>query len=613
MFGSHVSSGVIADELLYSAKMGKNEYLSIKNFRLKELEQTRKDIVSSGLDLDNPDVLKAQKYINRTQKIIDSFEKKWLKKFNIDISSKDDSYNIIEGLSHRGIAGGLRKKNTDFGSGWDALKGLLRASETFEGMAASKEFQSVLKSATFQKKLGQGAFSEAHLMKSSFRGKEFEFVRKFTKSGQLDVDAIKEGRILQDLEKGGYKNAPSFYGSRTTRTGTELDQEYFRGEVLSSISNAGQYQVKATSAIQGLHQQGILHRDLHSQNVMIVNTPGGGKEIGLIDYGKSQYLRDIEPELRNIKKESDTYIFNKMFTNKAPNRFSAKDDRSNTIEGLGHGGFAANIRHILSDFGSGLISNLFEGVSNLLAKKVTASGMKQGIKDFLGKEGIQVVKNQPLVGFIKQSSQISMNPSYIRANVEGILGRKISGKELDIYSNLTLAHETSEYYHYKRFAEKGVLKQRKVFGSHYSPAIIADEMLMAAKSGHFQEMKNFRLGEVSLIEKDSSLSKQYSEYIRRTRKMYSSFESKWLPKFNVEAEVQPESIFSRIKNVFAPKTETITQVAEMKAGKKIKTSIQQREASRAMSINARGGHAHENNVQNKSFFNEVIKSAKLVR
>jgi serine/threonine protein kinase len=531
------------------------------------------------------------------------------------ISSDDNDYNTIEGMSHRGIAKYHRWRFTDFGSGWDALRGLLRASETFEGMAASREFQSVLKSATFQKKLGQGAFSEAHLMKSSFRGKEFEFVRKFTKAGQLDVDAIKEGRILQDLEKGGYKNAPSFYGSRTTRAGTELDQEYFRGESLSS--SAGQYQTKATAAVQGLHQQGILHRDLHSQNVMVVNTPGGGKEVGIIDYGKSQYLKDIEPELRDIKKESDTYVFNKMFANKAPNRFSARDDRSNTIEGLGHGGFAANIRHILSDFGSGLISSLFEGASGLLAKKVTASGMKQGIKSFLEEEGVQVVKNQPLIGFFKHpitGSQISLNPSYLKANVEGVLGRKISGKELDIYSNLTLAHEASEFYHYKRFAEKGLLKQRKVFGSHYSPAIIADEMLMAAKSGHFQEMKNFRLGELSLIEKDSSLSKQYSDYIRRTRKMYSSFETKWLPKFNVEAEPQAESIFSRFKNLMSsPKTENITQVAEMRAVKKVKSSILQTEASRAMTINARAGHAHESGIQGKSFFNEVVKSSKLVR
>jgi len=36
-------------------------------------------------------------------------------------SGKDDSYNTLEGLSHRGEAGRLRRLNTDFGSGWRGL------------------------------------------------------------------------------------------------------------------------------------------------------------------------------------------------------------------------------------------------------------------------------------------------------------------------------------------------------------------------------------------------------------------------------------------------------------------------------------------------------------
>jgi len=36
-------------------------------------------------------------------------------------SGRDDNFNVIEGLRHDGIAGGLRQRNTDFGSGWIGL------------------------------------------------------------------------------------------------------------------------------------------------------------------------------------------------------------------------------------------------------------------------------------------------------------------------------------------------------------------------------------------------------------------------------------------------------------------------------------------------------------
>ena len=51
-------------------------------------------------------------------------------------SGRDDSYNTIEGLGHKGIAPNTRHTLTDFGSGWDMLRGLVRASETFEQMTA---------------------------------------------------------------------------------------------------------------------------------------------------------------------------------------------------------------------------------------------------------------------------------------------------------------------------------------------------------------------------------------------------------------------------------------------------------------------------------------------
>jgi len=56
-------------------------------------------------------------------------------------SGKDDAYNTIEGLSHKGMAGRTRRENTDFGSGWRGIFGRVKSFfKVRETLALEKRF-----------------------------------------------------------------------------------------------------------------------------------------------------------------------------------------------------------------------------------------------------------------------------------------------------------------------------------------------------------------------------------------------------------------------------------------------------------------------------------------
>ena len=63
----------------------------------------------------------------------------------------------------------MRHLLTDFGSGWNALRGLVRAGETFEEMINSSAFQRALFNGESIEKLGEGKFGKVYRMQSTFR------------------------------------------------------------------------------------------------------------------------------------------------------------------------------------------------------------------------------------------------------------------------------------------------------------------------------------------------------------------------------------------------------------------------------------------------------------
>lgn len=193
----------------------------------------------------------------------------------VRFSGFDDAYNIIEGLRHGGSAQAMRRRLTDFGSGWNALRGLVRANETFAQMTGGKGFKQALSSAREGRTLGSGMFGEAREMISTFRGQEFRFARKTGEIGEHEVAAMRraQGTVTPDIY--------------TAKKG-QIDMELFSGTTLQDMpaTQLEGLQGKVKSAFAKMHATGFEHGDPHLGNVML--TKEG--RIGLIDLGRAKKL-----------------------------------------------------------------------------------------------------------------------------------------------------------------------------------------------------------------------------------------------------------------------------------------------------------------------------------
>lgn len=108
---SEEKSRELADELASETPESKNIFNDKKNSLLGGLLRKKAD----NADYDS--------IFNLFDTARSRAEKAYKNKPRITIPSKDDHYNTIEGLQHRGVAGATRAQNTDFGSGWRGLVG----------------------------------------------------------------------------------------------------------------------------------------------------------------------------------------------------------------------------------------------------------------------------------------------------------------------------------------------------------------------------------------------------------------------------------------------------------------------------------------------------------
>ena len=206
---------------------------------------------------------------------------------NLLFSSSDDEYNSIEGLRHGGFSGNSRRYNTDFGSGWNALRGLTRAGETFAEMTASKGFQEALRGGRSIKELGKGGFGSAALHKGSFRGSDFDFVRKTGNIKEYEVAALK-------AVEGG--NSPSYYANSTAADGVgTLDMEFFPPLAPDNARNASKISKgEFSDALNKVHNSGYSHGDLHPENLVFTQTPEGVPKVGILDFGEAFPVQPVD-------------------------------------------------------------------------------------------------------------------------------------------------------------------------------------------------------------------------------------------------------------------------------------------------------------------------------
>lgn len=251
--------------------------------------------------------------------------------YSIMFSGRKENFNTIEGLRHGGMAEQKRKELTDFGSGWNALRGLTRASETLAEMTSSKAFQTALKEATQVKLLGKGDFATVSKMSAKFRGKDFSFARKVGNIHPNEAQALEElgGSLAPNLYRSEMGGVAGTGPLSSFRKGT-LDMEYFEGTTMKDTPwLTGKESIKKKinrKAIKEMSKSGWEHMDLGGgKNTMMINTKEGIK-VGVIDFGLSA---------------------------KTGQKFSGKDDAYNTIEGMFHGGISQKLRRKNTDFGSG--------------------------------------------------------------------------------------------------------------------------------------------------------------------------------------------------------------------------------------------------------------------
>lgn len=258
---------------------------------------------------------------------------------NTKIPSKDDFYNTIEGLKHGGLAEGIRKKLTDFGSGYDAIRALARKlGKSFEEIIGSSEFrESLQKGLASGGKLGRGAFGETFVYESEYMGKKFSFVGKRTHE---------EGKVLEELLKSGKAEiGPHKYIANYNKIGLQREEEVMRmiggrtstvpeyygkiddmilmehmpGKTLSELKKEIPGFVLPTRAAKKLErtmaraeQYGYINPDLNTGNILYDPV---SKRVSSIDYGFAQDVMDYAP---GKAAEAKQFISERLATMKDP-------------------------------------------------------------------------------------------------------------------------------------------------------------------------------------------------------------------------------------------------------------------------------------------------------
>lgn len=224
-----------------------------------------------------------------------------------NLPTENRGLNSFDGMPHGGLAGQLRKENTAFGSKYDRVRALSSMmGSTFESLTKSSSFQKALSSAVPVRSLGKGAFGEATLMKTTFQGEDFQFVRKQIQEGAREslfekaanpekylrsLDLSHEARMMSPL--GQTETVPSVYRSTEKELlmehmpGEELYKYFGRGGELPSSAKESLYKSIGEAA-----ERGIENLDIHQGNVLF--DPATGRT-SWIDWGQAQQVENVFP------------------------------------------------------------------------------------------------------------------------------------------------------------------------------------------------------------------------------------------------------------------------------------------------------------------------------
>lgn len=284
-----------------------------------------------------------------------------------NISGKDDIYNTIEGLSHKGLASALRKIFTDFGSGWRGI--FSKVAGFFSKSARLKQARSALPSdirdLTF--------FGSSKLAKAL--GQRIEAGGTYT-AGK--IESLLEGRILSKsvkselgrlnthiskLHSTGYRNIPIVFNRRSYGASDLISTAYHEYGHAVTLEGVGY-----TKSAAEIYKKYMLSKDTgfrEFRDLMIepVKQFGGNVSSEMMAESVSLYRQ----RMAGIKKPT---LAKAYFSGKpgqeglesmsnfgrdlVQGRIAGTDDPYNTIEALRHGGMAEQMRREIDvKFGSG--------------------------------------------------------------------------------------------------------------------------------------------------------------------------------------------------------------------------------------------------------------------
>jgi serine/threonine protein kinase len=154
-------------------------------------------------------------------------------------------------------------------------------------------------------KLGQGGAGEVYLAKDTQLDRDVALKRMKIPEGvtaeQVAQDLMREARTLSTLQ---HPNIVTIYDVGKDEVGPFVVLEYLKGETLGDVIERGalplgDFAEVVVQSLEGLiaaHSMGLVHRDLKSDNLMVVWLPSGKFQIKILDFGLSKFSQKARPQ-----------------------------------------------------------------------------------------------------------------------------------------------------------------------------------------------------------------------------------------------------------------------------------------------------------------------------
>lgn len=385
------------------------------------------------------------------------------------IPGRDDAYNTIEGLSHKGIAKDKRHELTDFGSGY---RGIIKAPVSlfhFFGQthAAQGSVDDITKKVLeFKKHLGgketknrlvalglnqeaikletEAATSQVNRFLSELSLAKKAGHKQVITVSEVALDAVKNKQMSFKELKGLIRHEQVHLGART-----KFGEKFLPGKapegwnaVLGELNyNAGRKETFFEEYVAYAAQDKYTRRTRANPLFPILGNSQAEYD-ELVKNLPESSLISVDPEKaarvgEQLRKRGQAKRASLLKANAS--RFSGKDDSYNTIEGLGHKGIASWFRKLFTDFGSGWIRKaLSKGISPTRIASA-ASKLGTGMSDMprlqFGAQALKLLKQDPAeaVKFLRKSQGITS-----REGERFIFGKELGeggfGKSTEIYS-----------------------------------------------------------------------------------------------------------------------------------------------------------------------------------